>query len=256
MNIYFYLAFLPLHVFFLIGSFSSWGISLVGVMLFWILLSGYGVGVTLHRLLAHKSFETYPVITKILSLLSCFCIQGSPIFWVAVHRGYHHRCADGAMDLHSPIHGKLNSYFLWACKIKPNTVDYKFATDLLRSKFQIFLSEFYFVIVWSVWIILFLINDTVFFSLIVAQLITLHSEFCVNLFCHLRGIPGSYRNFQTTDNSQNFWLFGLLFWGIGFHNNHHADPKNFNFAVTKYEFDPTIVLIKLLPKCQTKFQQK
>ena len=80
---------------------------------------------------------------------------------------------------------------------------------------------------------------------VIAQLITLYQEYCVNLFCHVRGW-GGYRNYDTQDDSVNRYLFGLLFWGVGYHNNHHGDQANFNFARKGLEFDPTTILVSLI----------
>ena len=245
MNKYFWLGFLPLHSFFILSlhvNSASWWL----ILAFWVLLSGYGVGVTLHRLLSHKAFDVSPYTRKVLSLLSCFCIQGSPIFWVNVHRGYHHRFSDTEKDIHSPVNGKLWSYFLWTCKIDIASLSYKYVPDLLRDKFQVGLSKYYFQLIWLGWILSFVMSPVIFYSLVTAQVITMHMEFCVNLFCHTKMIPGSYRNFETKDNSVNYWLFGLLCWGIGYHNNHHFKPNNYNFGHTPREFDPTVLLIKLI----------
>ena len=244
MNKYFWLGLLPLHVFLVLAiiSTSNWYL----IFLFWVLLSGYGVGVTLHRLLSHKAFKTSPVISNVLSFISCFCVQGSTIFWVNVHRGYHHRYSDTTKDIHSPLNGKLWSYILWTCKIDTTSLNYKYVPDLLRSKFHMWMSTYYFYIIWAGWVVAYLISPIIFFSLIIAQVITMHLEFCVNLFCHSNIIPGSYRNFNTLDNSVNYWLFGLLCWGIGYHNNHHGNPNDYNFAHTRYEFDPTVILVNTI----------
>jgi fatty-acid desaturase len=251
MNSYFWFTFLPLHVLF--ASFAM-GANLWLVVLFWVLLSGYGVGVTLHRLLSHRAFSTTPLFTKILSVIACLCAQGSPLFWVNVHRGYHHRYSDTAKDIHSPIHGKLWAYFLWAIRHDLRSLNYRNVPDLLRDDFQLKLSKYYFEIVIASWFFAYLISPAVLASLLVAQVLTMHLEFFVNCFLHTKGIPFFYRNFDTTDNSQNFWIMGVLNWGIGFHNNHHANPKSVSFASKKWEFDPTVLLIKLLPKTGSSFK--
>jgi stearoyl-CoA desaturase (delta-9 desaturase) len=245
MNIYFYLAFIPLHLFGLYAAVNYTHINWWLVTIFWILLSGYGVGVTLHRLLSHRAFETWATMKNLLSLISCYCIQGSPIFWVTVHRGYHHKHSDTAQDIHSPIHGKWWAYFLWTIRINAHHLNYKFVPDLLRSKFQMTINKYYFAIIWLGWI-LSAFNMTVFCSLVAAQLITMHLEFCVNLFCH-HGNWG-YRNYETKDNSRNYWLFGLLCWGIGYHNNHHHNPRSISFASKWWEWDPTTVLVRTVRK--------
>lgn len=215
------------------------------VFALWILLSGFGVGVTLHRLLAHKSFKTSLAMKDMLSFVACLCVQGSPIFWVNVHRGYHHKFADQQADIHSPIHGKWWSYMLWTIFVKPESLSYKSVTDLARDKWQIFLNKYYFHIIWAIWIWAYIYGTDILFTLVIAQLITMHLEFCVNLFCHTK-LPFSYRNFDTKDNSVNYWLFGILCWGIGFHNNHHAKPNSYDFGSKPREIDFTKYLVRMV----------
>jgi stearoyl-CoA desaturase (delta-9 desaturase) len=66
----------------------------------------------------------------------------------------------------------------------------------------------------------------------------------VNVFGHLKGIIG-YRNYATKDNSYNNFILGYLAWGQGWHNNHHYDPKNFNFghgvSSKWWEWDPCVI---------------
>ena len=37
-------------------------------------------------------------------------------------------------------------------------------------------------------------------------------------------------NFPGADDSKNVWWLGLLAWGEGWHNNHHAKPGSWNFG--------------------------
>ena len=46
----------------------------------------------------------------------------------------------------------------------------------------------------------------------------LHVTWFVNSATHMWG----YRNYETTDDSRNLWWVGLLAFGEGWHNNHHA----------------------------------
>ena len=46
----------------------------------------------------------------------------------------------------------------------------------------------------------------------------LHVTWFVNSATHIWG----YRNYETTDDSRNLWWVGLLAFGEGWHNNHHA----------------------------------
>jgi stearoyl-CoA desaturase (delta-9 desaturase) len=51
----------------------------------------------------------------------------------------------------------------------------------------------------------------------------------VNVYGHTKTFL-SYRNYDTKDNSQNNYVLGYLCWGQGWHNNHHHDPKAFDFG--------------------------
>jgi stearoyl-CoA desaturase (delta-9 desaturase) len=48
------------------------------------------------------------------------------------------------------------------------------------------------------------------------------------------------------DNSRNFAVMGLLGWGEGWHNNHHAFPYSAAFGLHWYELDPGFLFIRLL----------
>lgn len=245
-NSYFWVIFLPLHLiwfstFFWTQVNSSFFIS---IFIFWFLLSGCGVGAGLHRLLAHKSYKTSLSITRLLSYLGAMAVQGSPALWVNIHRGYHHPYSDCEKDIHSPYHGKAWAYFVWAIKLDDKALQFRWATDLLRDPIQRILHFQYYYVVWGSWLFLAIGYPPLFASLIWAQIITLHQEFCVNLFCHSRKI--GYRNFDTKDQSVNLYLFGLLFWGVGFHNNHHANPTDYNFGHKWYEIDFTKYIVKAL----------
>lgn len=48
----------------------------------------------------------------------------------------------------------------------------------------------------------------------------LHVTWAVNSPSHIRG----HRTYENRDDSRNLWWVGLLAWGEGLHNNHHAFP--------------------------------
>ena len=247
LNTYFWITFLPAHIFFVIALINT---TLnfkffITTLILWTLIAGYGLGVGFHRLLSHNSFATWPIIEVIVSYLGCLAIQGSPIFWVNLHRGYHHKHADTEQDIQSPLRGKLWGYFLWTIMIQYKVLQFNSVNDLLRKTSQRILHYGYFVVVWLTWAVAFYVSQEFFFALIVAQIAALHQEFCVNLFCHS---GKGYRNFDTPDNSINRHFFGLLFWGVGYHNNHHARPHSYSFAYAPHEFDPTTLLVKLIRK--------
>jgi len=84
--------------------------------------------------------------------------------------------------------------------------------------------------------------------LVIPAVFALHCENAVNTLCHItrRG----YRHYETKDNSTNVWYLGLFAWGQGWHNNHHYNPKSFDFGtgVSKkwYEFDACLIMLPLV----------
>ena len=86
-----------------------------GLLLFFVLswiTGGLGVCLGYHRLLTHGSFQTYPMVRRLLALLGTLAGEGPPITWVAVHRKHHHY-TDKQGDPHSPRDGAWWSHMLW-----------------------------------------------------------------------------------------------------------------------------------------------
>jgi stearoyl-CoA desaturase (delta-9 desaturase) len=69
-----------------------------------------------------------------------------------------------------------------------------------------------------------------------------HVTWSVNSLTHIWG----YRNYDTSDNSRNNWLVGLLAHGEGWHNNHHAQQRTAAHGHRWWEFDLTWHVIRLL----------
>jgi len=74
--------------------------------------------------------------------------------------------------------------------------------------------------------------------------ITWHVTWSVNSLSHIWG----RQSFKTNDLSMNNPLVGVLAFGEGWHNNHHADPSQWNQTIKWWELDPTSWIIKLIKK--------
>ena len=72
----------------------------------------------------------------------------------------------------------------------------------------------------------------------------MHVTWCVNSAAHIWG----YRNYETKDNSRNLWWVGLLAYGEGWHNNHHAFPGRARHGHRWWEIDATYATICLMEK--------
>lgn len=242
----------PLYIFAALGLIyflSHYNFTLVAtayLFLGWILFSGIGSAIGLHRWASHKAIEVRPFLKIPLLWVSSLCLQGSTIGWAAIHRGRHHRHSDKEKDSHSPIHGYLHAYHTWLFKWD-EYFEPKYVTDLIRDKHHMFFAKYYIPIIMVSYIVIGMISfEALLFMFVIPGLYSLHQESLVNLFCHIKGM--GYRNFNTDDNSNNIPLLGYLAWGQGWHNNHHYAASKFDYGTTKKEFDPCKLIGPLLGK--------
>lgn len=207
--------------------------------------------IILHRYFAHRSFITNKLTHILLTGMSIFAGQGSPIAWAAAHR-HHHKHSDRELDNHSP----RESYFLaaggWLLKGYTWVVEKKklrtVPIDLLRDKVVTRIDTYYYYI-WFLMIIsgllisykisLYFLLAPVGFTLVLSSLVTLG--------CHIR-LPGSYQTHDTPDNTHNNMYIQCIVLGDALHNNHHNDPSKFSIAEKKYEVDPAGIIINMIRK--------
>lgn len=241
----------PLYLLFLISLIQIPSISIQNVLwfvIFWTLIGGCGIELTFHRLLSHKSFKIVSWAKNIFSYLGCLAMNGSPIFWAAIHR-QHHPHADTESDPHHPGQGFFMSYIGWALH-KPSLDKIRFARagkELLGSKYQLFLQQYYYVLVWGFYLTIFIISPSIFWlSFIPACLLAHNQGNLVNFFCHQKKY--GYRNNETNDNSVNIKALSFITWGLSLHNNHHTDSQSANLAVNRDETDFGFLLLRGLEK--------
>ncbi len=242
---------IPMHLLFLLslaGMPSGFRIyhPLIWVLV-WFLVSGLGIAIGYHRLLSHKAFATDIWIKRLLAYFGCLAGQGSPIFWVATHRGLHHPYSDQEKDPHSPKKGWFHSFIGWQIYFSNRDFKIRYAADLLRDPYISFFSRYYYHIYWGTLGLLALASPSIFlFGFVPAAMWAIHQENIVNLLCHLGKV--GYRNYDLPDDSSNIAWLGALTWGQSLHNNHHKFPRRYNFAIEPDEFDLCGLVVPVLMK--------
>jgi stearoyl-CoA desaturase (delta-9 desaturase) len=73
-------------------------------------------------------------------------------------------------------------------------------------------------------------------------MLTLHGTWFVNSAAHTWG----YRTWQTKEDSRNLWWVGLVAWGEGWHNTHHAFQRSARHGFG-WELDMTWLVIRASP---------
>lgn len=184
------------------------------VVIFIYLLTGcFGMTMTYHRLLSHKSWNPPKFVEYLFSIFATVGLTGSAISWVAVHRE-HHGFMDTPKDPHGPIHrGYFWTHFL--SMFAP--VRIKYASHLLRDKFYLMQHKYYFEINLFYALVLFLIDPfSLIYAWLVPAMILWNAGSSIVSISHRNGYP------------HNDTILALLVWGEGNHKNHHdnaASPK-------------------------------
>ena len=232
----------------------TWKGLLLFVVLSW-LTGGLGVCLGYHRLLAHRSFQTYPIVRHILALLGTLAGQGPPLTWVGVHR-QHHQYTDILGDPHSPRDGAWWSHVLWLFP-RPREPQWthmigRYGKDLLQDPFMRLLDKTY--LVWHLVVGLALLSagwvgwgiftglSFLVYGMFLRLVWVMHITWAVNSASHIWG----YRNYDTPDASRNLWWVGLLAYGEGWHHNHHAFSHCARHGHRWREVDVTYMLLRTL----------
>jgi stearoyl-CoA desaturase (delta-9 desaturase) len=214
-------------------------------------------------LFTHRSFKTGRVVQAILAVLGAMAVEGSIIKWAAIHR-CHHQHSDGDEDPHSPHHhgaGFANmARGLWRAHVgwmfEPLNADLeRYVTDLRADRLIRTLSALF-----PLWVLLGLVIPGVvagvisgswsgaWFGVLWGGLVRIflvhHMTWSINSVCHIWGT----RPFRSRDQSRNNAIFGVVAFGEGWHNNHHAFPTSARHGLRWWELDLSYVIIWLLAK--------
>jgi stearoyl-CoA desaturase (Delta-9 desaturase) len=204
----------------------------------------FGVTVGFHRMLTHRSFHAHPVLKFLLLVFGSMALEGPAIEWAATHIK-HHAQADKEGDPHSPVEGFIHAHLGWLFKdrMADPTV---YCKHLLRDPLVSFVNRTFFL-----WVVLslaipFAIGgwQGLLWAGLVRIFIVHHVTWSVNSICHTFGM----REFETTDQSRNEWIIGLLAFGEGWHNNHHAFPRSAFHGLHWWQVDFSAYLIRLLER--------
>ncbi len=203
-----------------------------------------GVTVGFHRMLTHRSFRPHPVVKFLLLVFGSMSLEGAALEWAATHVK-HHAQADREGDPHSPVEGFFHAHLGWLFKDKmadPNV----YCRNLVNDPIVVFVSRTF-----LIWVALSLIIPYAiggWYGLLWAGLVRIflvhHVTWSVNSVCHTFGM----REFETNDKSRNEWVVGLLAFGEGWHNNHHAFPRSAFHGLHWWQFDLSGYVIRLLER--------
>lgn len=205
-----------------------------------------GITLSFHRQLSHRSFTTPKWLEYVLAYCGVLAVQGDPLEWVSSHR-YHHLHCDTPLDPHSPYEGFWWSHMGWLLDNKATLErvhDRTNANDMASQPFYRHLEEYY---VWHVvaqFAILYALGGlpALVWGGALRIIWVYHITWFVNSAAHVWGT----QTYNTGDLSRNNWWVGILAFGEGWHNNHHAFEFSARHGLEWWQFDMTWIIIKAL----------
>ena len=248
-----------LAIVFLWGRGFSW--LQLGLLLAMYTLSGLGITIGYHRLFTHGSFKTYAPVKAILAILGSMAVEGPVLKWVAQHRR-HHQHSDADHDPHSPHHhgggflgivkGFFHAHVGWIFQPDSPTL-HRYVGDLRKDTVIRRISATF-----PLWASLGLLIPTILGGLIsmswmgawlgfiwgglVRIFLVHHITWSINSVCHIWGT----RPFKSDDESRNNVIFGVIGFGEGWHNNHHAFPTSARHGLRWWQIDTSYWVIRVM----------
>ena len=226
----------------------SWTALAVFAVFMWLSFS-LGIGVCYHRLLTHRGYSVPKPVEYLLTVCGMLASEGGATSWVGMHRMHHTLSDRPGKDLHTPKDGFLWSHIGWILtKVEPDLreIEKRYAPEMVADPVHRVLNRLHLVpnilvgialFAWGGWS---LVVWGVFLRLVVG----LHATWFVNSAAHTWG----YRTFDTPEGSTNLWWVGLIAWGEGWHNNHHAFQRSARHGHEWWEFDMNWLAIRAMQK--------
>jgi stearoyl-CoA desaturase (delta-9 desaturase) len=231
----------------LLPSLFSWSGVAVAVLFYW-LTASLGVCLGYHRYLTHRSLDVPKWVAYTLVTFGALSCENGPLKWVGQHR-MHHAGSDTERDPHNAVRGFWWSHMGWMLfshmEFDNKAVLLNYTKDINDDKYYQFLDK-YFVLIQTAMGLAFLAIggwSWVVWGIFLRLVVVYHVTWLVNSASHMFG----YKNFKLeADLSTNCWWVGLLAFGEGWHNNHHAFAQSARHGLRPWEIDLTWMFISLL----------
>ncbi len=247
----------PIHVGFIIAiAYLLFNPAYLGTAAAWLfagylLIGGIGLEVAYHRMISHRAFECrWKWLEYVITTFGFFSGQGSPFFWTALHSGNHHTKTETELDFFSPANGGfLHVVWSWMFSYDPNKIMYSAGLKVLKDPYYKFLHEKGDYLYISTVLLLSLISWKFVVFFILAPGFICHYLIVglgLNWYGHKK-TWGSYRRYETKDNTYNNVFWALICFG-DYHNNHHAKPRQWYHGEKWWEIDPSKWVIQLIRK--------
>jgi stearoyl-CoA desaturase (delta-9 desaturase) len=215
-------------------------------------VTGLGITVGYHRLFTHRSFTCSDPVKVLFLIAGGWAFQNSALKWCSDHLRHHAR-TDQEEDPYNAMRGFWYSHCGWLF-FKDPYADEKYKAPFRKERWIVWQHRYYLPIVLSGFLLPFVagflyggITSGIGCFLLAGvgrAFLVLNSTFCINSLCHLWGD----QPYGKEDSSRNSFAISLITFGEGYHNYHHAYPRDYRNGAEWYHFDPSKWLIFGLSK--------
>lgn len=201
---------------------------------------GHSVG--LHRGIIHRAYETGPVVRAVLAWFFVLSGLGGPLSWAKLHavRDYWQNRAD-CPPYFAYRHGLLRD-FVWNLHCRFEAADDRalgrLPDDVLRDRWLRFLEATWplHVLALAIVIALTLGPGAAALCVCARSAAGIAGHWFVGYAAHAWG-EQPHPVAGAAESGTNLRLLGVLSFGEGFHNNHHAFPRSARMGLTRGQFD-------------------
>jgi stearoyl-CoA desaturase (delta-9 desaturase) len=240
------------------GTLVGWSSLVVMALMYF--LTCLGVTLGFHRLLTHRSFQTYKPVQYVIAAIGSMSVQGPVMSWVADHRK-HHAHTDREGDPHTPhghgtglkgtVSGLWYAHMGWLFERSGQAEHARYARDLYEDPGMRVIHRTF-----GVWVAVGLVvpfglgwaltgtfagaAEAALWGGPVRIFLLHHVTWSINSVCHFFGT----RRFAVDDHSTNVFWLAVLSMGESWHHNHHTFPRSAFHGLKAWELDPTAWVIR------------
>jgi len=188
---------LPILIAWTLWGVDEWPVIVVVGLLLYYPIHQLGQAIGYHKLFSHRAFVAKPWYPYVACFFASIAFYGDPLSAAMIHR-IHHKNSDTDKDPHSPLHGRLHAYVGWMATYKPQTVDARGISDLLRDfPWMVTFRKYEWMLPWAFHVTLYAISPLASCAVLIACLLSIHNALAVNAFSHNPHSPDSEKAFNS-----------------------------------------------------------
>lgn len=218
---------------------SPFSTAAVAIMVVGFFSTTFGISAGYHRLFAHRSYRTGPVLKTALLVLGSSAFQNSALAWARNHR-LHHQYTDTEADPYNARRGFWYSHIAWVVEKAPDvSCDTRDLDDdaLVRLQERYYLPLGVFTAFVAPTLLGWALGDAwggFLLGGVWRLLLSYHATFSINSVAHWLG----QQPYSSRHTARDNWFTALLTMGEGYHNFHHTFPGDYRNGVRFFDFDP------------------